>query len=314
MNSNIEYSSQIFSSHSLFEQLYHNYPTCCVSRTSPNSRMTEAPYSPVGVYTTLPPPSHHPQYIYASPHPQQIASYPSPGSHFSHPYPAQPPTTGGPQLLQISPWPMISTPEDYEAYLAGALHTQPQYNPGVSPQKSHRETSDEVDSAVGSQKRSRRHSRHHQPHKGHYGQHQHQMQIYQHPYNYQYQQLQKRQRSKSTDKRFKKISSSSGRESKKKGGPSDSDLDRTYTGLDRELAEEFIEQTMDPSSAPQQISSSALVHHERKRPGSKTGGSSHGGLSPNRVPGRNSGSRMSRLPTSAGDDETQEESVGDGGW
>ena len=276
--------------------------------------MAEAPYSPVGVYTTLPPPSHHPQYIYASPHPQQIASYPSPGSHFSHPYPAQPPNTGGQQLLQISPWPMISTPEDYEAYLAGALHTQPQYNPGVSPQKSHRETSDEVDSAVGSQKRSRRHSRHHQQHKGHYGQHQHQMQLYQHPYNYQYQQLQKRQRSKSSDKRFKKISSTSGRESKKKGGPSDSDLDRTYTGLDRELAEEFIEQTMDPSSAPQQISSSALVHHERKRPGSKTGGSSHGGLSPNRVPGRNGGSRMSRLPTSAGDDETQEESVGDGGW
>lgn len=31
-------------------------------------------------------------------------------------------------------------------------------------------------------------------------------------------------------------------------GPTDSDLDKTYTGLDRELAEEFIEQTMDPNS------------------------------------------------------------------
>lgn len=30
-------------------------------------------------------------------------------------------------------------------------------------------------------------------------------------------------------------------------GPTDADLDKTYTGLDRELAEEFIEQTMDPS-------------------------------------------------------------------
>ena len=30
-------------------------------------------------------------------------------------------------------------------------------------------------------------------------------------------------------------------------GPTDSDLDKTYTGLDRELAEEFIEQTMDPA-------------------------------------------------------------------
>jgi hypothetical protein len=30
-------------------------------------------------------------------------------------------------------------------------------------------------------------------------------------------------------------------------GPTDSDIDRTYTGLDRELAEEFIEQTMDPA-------------------------------------------------------------------
>ena len=38
-----------------------------------------------------------------------------------------------------------------------------------------------------------------------------------------------------------------GRKVKKRNGPTDSDLDRTYTGLDRELAEEFIEQTMDPA-------------------------------------------------------------------
>ena len=30
-------------------------------------------------------------------------------------------------------------------------------------------------------------------------------------------------------------------------GPTDSDIEKTYTGMDRELAEEFIEQTMDPS-------------------------------------------------------------------
>ena len=28
-------------------------------------------------------------------------------------------------------------------------------------------------------------------------------------------------------------------------GPTDSDIEKTYTGMDRELAEEFIEQTMD---------------------------------------------------------------------
>ncbi len=48
-----------------------------------------------------------------------------------------------------------------------------------------------------------------------------------------------------------------------KRGPTDSDLDKTYTGLDRELAEEFIEQTMDPN---------ALL--DRKTAGSKSVGSS----------------------------------------
>ncbi len=42
-------------------------------------------------------------------------------------------------------------------------------------------------------------------------------------------------------------SSSSSKRNKTNNGPSDSDVDKTYTGLDRELAEEFIEQTMDPA-------------------------------------------------------------------
>ena len=276
--------------------------------------MVEAPYSPVGIYPTIPPPSQHPQYVYAAPHPQQIASYPSPGSHFSHPYSSQPTPSGGPQLLQVSPWPMLSTPDDYEAYLAGALHTQPHYTQGTVPQKSHRDASEEIDSAAGSQKKPRRHSRHHQQHKSNYGQHQHQLQLYHPPYNYQYQQVHKRQRSKSSDKRFKSGISTGGKVSKRKNGPSDSDLDRTYTGLDRELAEEFIEQTMDPSSANQQISSSAIVHEEKKRPSSKSGGSSHGGLSPVRMSSRHNTSVMPRSPVSAGDDETQEESAEDTGW
>ena len=281
--------------------------------------MAEAPYSPVGIYPgPIQPTPHHPGYIY----PSQIASYPSPGSHFSHPYTPHPNTAAGPQLLQVSPWPVISTPDDYEAYLAGALHTQSQYSQAHVPHIPHRDASDELDSAVGSQKKSRRQSRH-QQHKPHYGQHQHQLQLqHQHqlyhpsPYNYHYQQVHKRQRSKSSDKRFKKGSSGGKEKSGRKSGPSDSDLDKTYTGLDRELAEEFIEQTMDPSSSgnPQQISSSVVVHEERKRPSSKTGGSSYGGLSPTRLSGRQSVSAMPRSPTSAGDDETQEESAEDGGW
>lgn len=275
--------------------------------------MVEAPYSPVGIYPAIPPPSQHPQYVYATPHPQQLASYPSPGSHFSHPYSSQPTPSGGPQLLQVSPWPMLSTPGDYEAYLAGA-HTQQHYSQGAVPQNPHRDASDEIDSAAGSQKKARRHSRHHQQHKPHYGQHHHHLQLYQSPYNYQYQQLHKPHRSRSSDNRFKKSLATGGKESKRKSGLSDSDLDRTYTGLDRELAEEFIEQTMDPSSANTQISSSAIVHEERKRPSSKSGGSSRGGLSPIRITSRQSTSVMPRSPTSAGDDETQEESAEDTGW
>ena len=32
-------------------------------------------------------------------------------------------------------------------------------------------------------------------------------------------------------------------------GPTDSDIEKTYTGMDRDLAEEFIEQTMEPNGA-----------------------------------------------------------------
>ena len=101
-----------------------------ISSTSPTSPMTDATYGPVEIYPTLPPPppTHHPQYVYATPHPSHVASYPSPGSNFSHIYPPHPSASAaaaaGPptQLLQVSPWGLLSTPDDYEAYLAGAMH------------------------------------------------------------------------------------------------------------------------------------------------------------------------------------------------
>ena len=49
----------------------------------------------------------------------------------------------------------------------------------------------------------------------------------------------KRSRSKSQPKEINK-------RKKPRKGPTDSDIEKTYTGMDRELAEEFIEQTMDP--------------------------------------------------------------------
>ena len=45
----------------------------------------------------------------------------------------------------------------------------------------------------------------------------------------------------------------------KKGQPSDSDIEKTYTGLDRELAEEFIETTMAEQPGGQHI----IVDHQR---------------------------------------------------
>ena len=55
--------------------------------------------------------------------------------------------------------------------------------------------------------------------------------------------LRKRSRSKSTGPR----ETSGGRKSKRQKGPTDSDIEKSYTGMDRDLAEEFIEQTMDPA-------------------------------------------------------------------
>jgi len=40
-----------------------------------------------------------------------------------------------------------------------------------------------------------------------------------------------------------------GARAKTRRGPTDSDIERTYTGMDRELAEEFIDQTMDPRAS-----------------------------------------------------------------
>lgn len=52
----------------------------------------------------------------------------------------------------------------------------------------------------------------------------------------------KRSRSRS------KSAARDGTSRKKKRSPTNSDIDRTYTGMDRELAEEFIEQTMEPGN------------------------------------------------------------------
>merc|ERR1719282_2266530 len=57
------------------------------------------------------------------------------------------------------------------------------------------------------------------------------------------------QRTQERDKRKRSRSKSQPKEIKRKRqrrGPTDSDIEKTYTGMDRELAEEFIEQTMDP--------------------------------------------------------------------
>ena len=277
----------------------------------------EGTYNPtVGYYPPIPPPSHHSTpYIYAAHphHPSQIASYPSPGSTFSHLYPSHPASSGAPQLLQVSPWGMLSTADDYEAYLAGALHTQPHYSQGHQTQRPHRDATEEVDSGAGSQRKSRRQSHYQQQHKPHYGQPNPHLHLYHPPYNYTYQQVHKRQRNKSSDKRYKRGSNVT--KEGKRGGPSDSDLDRTYTGLDRELAEEFIEQTMDPSSSVNhQVSSSVIVHEERKRPSSKSGGSSHDGRSPTRISGKQGTPVVLRSPTPARDDETEGESNEDMAW
>jgi len=60
----------------------------------------------------------------------------------------------------------------------------------------------------------------------------------------------RRERNQQRDQRKRSRSKSQGKEVIKKKRPkglTDSDIERTYTGMDRELAEEFIEQTMDPA-------------------------------------------------------------------
>ena len=67
---------------------------------------------------------------------------------------------------------------------------------------------------------------------------------------------QERRQPERTKRSRSKSHSRSGLDSKRKktriaggagagGGPTDSDIEKTYTGRDRELAEEFIEQTME---------------------------------------------------------------------
>ena len=61
--------------------------------------------------------------------------------------------------------------------------------------------------------------------------------------------------SRSASERRKKHSGGGIKASKR--APTESDFDKTYAGLDRELAEEFIEQTMDPSALLERNKSAA---------------------------------------------------------
>ena len=59
---------------------------------------------------------------------------------------------------------------------------------------------------------------------------------------------QHRDQSRSKRSRSKSQAKDTAKRKKPRKGPTDSDIEKTYTGMDRELAEEFIEQTMDPSA------------------------------------------------------------------
>ena len=52
-------------------------------------------------------------------------------------------------------------------------------------------------------------------------------------------------RSERTKRSRSKSQSKDSKRKKARPGPTDSDIEKTYTGRDRELAEEFIEQTME---------------------------------------------------------------------
>ena len=69
-------------------------------------------------------------------------------------------------------------------------------------------------------------------------------------------------KTRSTSERRKKHSGSS-RATKR--APTESDVEKTYTGLDRELAEEFIEQTMDPNALLERNKSAASSSAPRGR-------------------------------------------------
>ena len=59
---------------------------------------------------------------------------------------------------------------------------------------------------------------------------------------------QHRDQGRSKRSRSKSQAKDTAKRKKPRKGPTDSDIEKTYTGMDRELAEEFIEQTMDPSA------------------------------------------------------------------
>ena len=65
-----------------------------------------------------------------------------------------------------------------------------------------------------------------------------------------------------------------------KRDPTDSDIEKTYAGLDRELAEEFIEQTMDPSALLERNKSAASSSSPPRRGGKAASAGAAGGSTP----------------------------------
>ena len=82
---------------------------------------------------------------------------------------------------------------------------------------------------------------------------------------------------RSTSERRKKHSGSS-RDTKR--APTESDVEKTYTGLDRELAEEFIEQTMDPNVLLERNKSAASSSSPPRRGGKAASAGAVGGSTP----------------------------------
>ncbi len=161
-----------------------------------------------------------------------LASYPSPGSQLIyHPgwgmYGVAPPP---PPPVLPSGMPAGVSPEDYEAYLNPYMYHHPA---GGDPYQYVQYGPASAASMRGGGSRPRSASR------------------------------RKRPRSKSggrseveagVEANFNEMKPKNNSHGKRRGrgGPTDSDIEKTYTGLDRELAEEFIEQTMDPAVVVQQ--------------------------------------------------------------